>query len=334
MAEHGEAQAISIVIPVFEEEESLPVLIERILAASREHRLALRQIILVDDGSRDGSWPTMQRLAADEPLVTAIRLRRNFGKATALHVGIDVATSPIIVTMDADLQDDPAELPRFVEAIGAGYDLVSGWKKVRHDPISKTLPSRLFNFVTATLSGVRLHDINCGFKAYRREIFERVELYGELHRFVPVLADSLGYRIGELAVQHHPRRFGRSKYGIRRFLHGMLDLFTVLAITRYSRRPGHLFGGAGAVLLTFGLAILLWLTGVKVFAGEDIGGRPLLMLGILSVIVGMQILFFGILAELINSRTAGPEPRALIREVATALEPKTVLRKVSSGEKR
>lgn len=334
MTEQGEAQAISIVIPVFEEEESLPVLIERILAPSREHRLALRQIILVDDGSRDGSWPTMQRLAADEPLITAIRLRRNFGKATALHVGIDVATSPIIVTMDADLQDDPAELPRFVEAIGSGYDLVSGWKKVRHDPISKTLPSRLFNFVTATLSGVRLHDINCGFKAYRREIFERVELYGELHRFVPVLADSLGYRIGELAVQHHPRRFGRSKYGIRRFLHGLLDLFTVLAITRYSRRPGHLFGGAGAVLLSLGLAILLWLTGVKVFAGEDIGGRPLLMLGILSVIVGMQILFFGILAELINSRTAGPEPRALIREVATALEPKTVLRRVSSGEKR
>jgi glycosyltransferase involved in cell wall biosynthesis len=334
MTEQGEAQALSIVIPVFEEEEALPVLIERILASTREHRLPLRQIILVDDGSRDGSWPTMQRLASEEPLITAIRLRRNFGKATALHVGIDVATSPIIVTMDADLQDDPAELPRFVEAIGGGYDLVSGWKKLRHDPVSKTLPSRIFNFATATLSGVRLHDINCGFKAYRREIFERVELYGELHRFVPVLADSLGYRIGEIAVQHHPRRFGRSKYGIRRFLHGLLDLFTVLAITRYSRRPGHLFGGAGALLLSIGLAILLWLTGVKLIGGEDIGDRPLLLLGSLSVIVGMQILFFGILAELINSRTSGPEPRALIREVARALEPKAVLRKVSSGEKR
>jgi glycosyltransferase involved in cell wall biosynthesis len=334
MTEQDETQALSIVIPVFEEEEALPVLIERILASTRENRLPLRQIILVDDGSRDGSWPTMQRLAAEEPLITAIRLRRNFGKATALHVGIDVATSPIIVTMDADLQDDPAELPRFIEAIGGGYDLVSGWKKLRHDPISKTLPSRIFNFATATLSGVRLHDINCGFKAYRREIFERVELYGELHRFVPVLADSLGYRIGEIAVQHHPRRFGRSKYGIRRFLHGLLDLFTVLAITRYSRRPGHLFGGAGALLLSIGLAILLWLTGVKLIGGEDIGDRPLLLLGSLSVIVGMQILFFGILAELINSRTSGPEPRALIREVARALEPKAVLRKVSSGEKR
>jgi glycosyltransferase involved in cell wall biosynthesis len=334
MTEQDKTQALSIVIPVFEEEEALPVLIERILASTRENRLPLRQIILVDDGSRDGSWPTMQRLAAEEPLITAIRLRRNFGKATALHVGIDVATSPIIVTMDADLQDDPAELPRFIEAIGGGYDLVSGWKKLRHDPISKTLPSRIFNFATATLSGVRLHDINCGFKAYRREIFERVELYGELHRFVPVLADSLGYRIGEIAVQHHPRRFGRSKYGIRRFLHGLLDLFTVLAITRYSRRPGHLFGGAGALLLSIGLAILLWLTGVKLIGGEDIGDRPLLLLGSLSVIVGMQILFFGILAELINSRTSGPEPRALIREVARALEPKAVLRKVSSGEKR
>lgn len=325
MAGQDEARALSIVVPVYDEEAALPVLVEQILSAALEQGLDLRQIILVDDGSRDRSWEVMEGLAAEHPMVTAVRLRRNFGKATALHVGIEVATSPIIVTMDADLQDDPAELSRFVAMIGEGYDLVSGWKKVRHDPLSKTLPSRLFNLVTAAVSGVQLHDFNCGYKAYRREVFGQVELYGELHRFVPVLAHSLGFRIGELVVHHHPRRFGRSKYGIRRFLHGLLDLFTVLAITRYSRRPGHLFGSAGAILLACGLAILAYLTGIKLFTGEDIGGRPLLMLGILSVIVGMQVLFFGLLAELINSHTRGPAPRVLVREVLAGADAKPTL---------
>ena len=301
-------------IPVYDEEQSLPLLVERILAVARDHALDLRQIILVDDGSRDGSWPMIQRLAADHRPVIGVRLRRNFGKATALNVGIGVATGRIIVTMDADLQDDPVDLPRFVEALAAGCDLVSGWKKVRHDPWSKTLPSRLFNLATAQLSGVRLHDFNSGFKAYRRELFDSVELYGELHRFVPVLASSLGFRIGELVVQHHPRRFGRSKFGLGRFLHGFIDLLTVLAITRYARSPGHLFGGSGTLLMILGLGVLGYLTGLKIVTGADIGTRPLLLFGVMAVIIGLQVLFFGILAELINSRAPGAAPEALIRE--------------------
>lgn len=308
---------LSIVIPVFNEQDSVPLLIERIGAAVRENGLDLKQIVLVDDGSRDRSWPVIRGLAAEHPEITAIRLRRNFGKATALNVGIGAATGSIIVTMDADLQDDPSELPRFVDAIAGGDDLVSGWKKVRHDPVTKTLPSRLFNWVTAALSGIPLHDFNCGFKAYRRQIFDTVELYGELHRFVPVLASSMGFRIGELVVRHHPRRFGKSKFGVRRFLHGFVDLLTVLAVTRYARRPGHLFGGAGTVLLAFGLAILAYLIGIKLFTGADIGGRPLLLFGVLAVILGLQVLFFGILAELINSRTPGAAPTSLIRETVS-----------------
>jgi len=317
MADRAEQNDISVVIPVHDEAEALPVLVERVLAVATGHALDLRQVILVDDGSRDGSWAIMRRLAAEHAPVSAIRLRRNFGKATALNVGINAASGGIIVTMDADLQDDPAELPRFVEAIKGGFDLVSGWKKVRHDPPSKTVPSRLFNIATAWLTGIPLHDFNSGFKAYRREIFDTVELYGELHRFVPVLASSLGFRIGELVVRHHPRRFGRSKFGVRRLLHGFVDLLTVLAITRYARRPGHLFGGAGSLLLVLGLGVLSYLTGLKLFTGADIGQRPLLLFGVMAVILGLQVLFFGILAELINSRTPGAEPRALIRETTS-----------------
>jgi glycosyltransferase involved in cell wall biosynthesis len=316
-AEPQEPGDLSIVVPVYDEEPSLPILVDQILAVASASALDLRQVILVDDGSRDGSWPVIQRLAASHRPVVGVRLRRNFGKATALNVGIALATGRTIVTMDADLQDDPAELPRFLEALAAGCDLVSGWKKPRHDPLSKTLPSRLFNLATARLSGVRLHDFNSGFKAYRREIFDSVELYGELHRFVPVLASSLGFRIGELVVRHHPRRFGRSKFGLGRFLHGFMDLLTVLAITRYARSPGHLFGGAGTLLLLVGLGVLCYLTGLKLVTGVDIGTRPLLLFGVLAVIIGLQVLFFGILAELINARAPGAAPDALIRERTT-----------------
>ena len=217
--------------------------------------------------------------------------------------------------MDADLQDDPDEIPRFVEMLDAGYDLVSGWKKERLDPLSKTLPSRLFNRVTAAISGVQLHDFNCGFKAYRREIFDAVDLYGELHRYVPVLAHALGYRIAEIPVRHHARRFGKSKYGVARYLRGFLDLLTVVMLTRFAYRPGHLFGGLGAVFLLCGGAVLAYLTGLKIFAGESIGSRPLLLFGVLVVIVGLQLVLFGMLAELIISRTQRPvEVRKLVRQ--------------------
>lgn len=311
----SDVHALSVVIPAKDEEESLPLIVARIIAASAASGQTLRDIVLVDDGSSDNTWEVMSKLAADGELVQAIRLRRNFGKATALMVGIGACRGDVIITMDADLQDDPDEIARFVETLDLGYDLVSGWKKERHDPLNKTLPSRFFNKVTAVISGVALNDFNCGFKAYRREIFDSIQLYGELHRYVPVLANALGYRIAEIPVRHHARRFGTSKYGVARYLRGFLDLLTVVLITRFAYRPGHLFGGIGTVLAASGAAALAYLIGLKVLTGASIGNRPLLLLGVLAVIVGMQLILFGMLAELIIHRTQRPvETRHLVAQ--------------------
>ncbi|WP_191061129.1 glycosyltransferase family 2 protein [Geminicoccus harenae] len=304
---------LAVVIPIKDEAGTLDELTRRILAVCAEHSLPLREVILVDDGSTDGSWAEIERLAAERPKLRGLRLRRNFGKATALDLGIREAQAAVVVTMDADLQDDPAELPRFMAEIATGLDVVSGWKQIRHDPAHKTLPSRLFNLVTAKVSGVPLHDFNCGFKAYRREVFTDIRLYGELHRFVPLLAHGLGFEVGELVVTHHPRRHGKSKYGLQRLLRGAVDLLTVLTITRYDQRPGHLFGGAGVAIGAAGALILFYLFCLKVFAGELIGHRPLLQLAILLVIVGVQTVLFGMLAELINARTRPVESGNLIR---------------------
>jgi glycosyltransferase involved in cell wall biosynthesis len=305
---------VSVVIPVFEEHESLPHLAERIFEVAEAYDFGLHELIFVDDGSRDGSWPVMQKLAREKRQVTAIRLRRNFGKATALNIGIEAANGDIIVTMDADLQDDPAELPRMIDTIQSGYDLVSGWRERRNDPMSKTWPSWLYNKVTSLLSGIQLHDFNCGYKAYRREIFDSVDLYGEMHRYVPVLAHSLGFKVSEIPVEHHARRFGRSKYGFKRYMRGFIDLLTVLTITRYARTPGHLFGAIGIALLAIGMVALTYLTGLKLFTGAHIGGRPMMFFGGLSVVVGVQILLFGLLSEMINSHASGIEPKVLIKE--------------------
>jgi glycosyltransferase involved in cell wall biosynthesis len=298
--------SVSVVIPLKDEEASIPPLIEHIEKVAREVGLRLADIIVVDDGSTDGTWPAVEKLAERYPEVSALRLRRNFGKSTALMVGVGVASGDVIITMDGDLQDDPEELPRFVAAIEQGADLVSGWKRERHDPLSKTVPSRLFNRVTSWASGIGLHDFNCGYKAYRREIFETVQLYGELHRYTPVLADALGYRVSEIVVRHHPRRFGRTKYGFARFLRGFLDLLTVLMITRFAYRPSHLFGGIGTLLLLLGGALVTYLVLLKVFTGAEIGERPLLLIGAFIAIIGVQLLLFGMLAELIVSRSQGP----------------------------
>jgi len=307
--------ALSIVIPAKDEEESLPLVVARITAACRAGGHTLRDIVLVDDGSGDDTWEVMSKLAGENDAIQAIRLRRNFGKATALMVGIGACRGDVIITMDADLQDDPEEITRFIETLDRGYDLVSGWKKERHDPLNKTVPSRLFNKVTATISGVRLNDFNCGFKAYRREIFDAIQLYGELHRYVPVLANALGYRIAEIPVRHHARRFGTSKYGVARYLRGFLDLLTVVLITRFAYRPGHLFGGIGSLLAASGGLALAYLIGLKVLTGASIGNRPLLLLGVLAVIVGVQLILFGMLAELIIHRTQRPvETRHLVAE--------------------
>jgi glycosyltransferase involved in cell wall biosynthesis len=310
-----EAHALSIIIPAKDEEESLPLVVARIIAACRAGGHTLRDIVLVDDGSSDNTWEVMSKLAGESEVIGAIRLRRNFGKATALMVGIGACRGDVIITMDADLQDDPDEISRFVETLDRGYDLVSGWKKERHDPLNKTVPSRLFNKVTATISGVKLNDFNCGFKAYRREIFDAIQLYGELHRYVPVLANALGYRIAEIPVRHHARRFGASKYGVARYLRGFLDLLTVVLITRFAYRPGHLFGGIGSLLAASGGLALAYLIGLKLLTGASIGNRPLLLLGVLAVIVGVQLILFGMLAELIIHRTQRPvETRHLVAE--------------------
>jgi glycosyltransferase involved in cell wall biosynthesis len=305
---------LSIVVPVRDEEETVETLVDRVLATAEEAALPLREIVFIDDGSVDGSWERLAALAAREPRVRALRLRRNFGKAAALDLGIRHSEGAVIVTMDADLQDDPAELPRFLAALTDDVDLVSGWKQNRQDPLGKTLPSRLFNWVTARLSGVPLHDFNCGYKAYRREVFDTITLYGELHRYVPVLAHSLGFRVTELPVRHHPRTHGRSKYGLGRMAKGFLDLLTVVMLTRFASRPGHLFGGLGLVLGTLGGAILVYLSALKLLTGAEIGDRPLLLLGVMLAIIAVQVTLFGVLGELVVSRTVPRPSAALIRE--------------------
>lgn len=306
--------SVSIVVPVMNEEQTITRLAEEVVAvADAQDGFRLVDVCFIDDGSNDATWERIREAAASDPRVRGVRLRRNFGKATALQIGAEAAAGDIIVTMDGDLQDDPRELPRFVAAVLAGDDVVSGWKRTRHDPLGKTLPSKVFNAITAWASGIPLHDFNCGYKAYRREVFEAVHLYGELHRFVPVLAHACGFRIGEIEVTHHPRRFGHSKYGARRFLRGLLDLFTVMTVTRYARKPGHLFGAGGLVLGAVGTLVLAWLS-VQWLLGHAIGERPLLQLGVLLVLVGMQLLMFGLLAELMISRDRESPAPALVRE--------------------
>jgi dolichol-phosphate mannosyltransferase len=244
--------------------------------------------------------------------VRVVRLRRNFGKAAALAAGFAHAEGDIVVTIDADLQDDPAEIPRLLAKLDEGFDLVSGWKAHRRDPLTRRAPSRIFNWVTGHVSGLRLHDLNCGLKAYRADVVKDLRLYGELHRFIPVLAHYRGHRIAELPVNHRPRKHGRSRYGIERYLRGFLDLLTVSFIGRYRHRPLHLFGGLGLVLGVLGFAVLVYLTFLK-FEGHAIGQRPLLILGVLLVVVGLQFFSLGLISELITSqheeRTA-PRERA------------------------
>lgn len=294
-------RSISIVVPVMNEAGTIGPLVDGIAEAIASIGGREYEIIFVDDGSTDGTWQQICDVAARSTHVVGISLRRNFGKAAALQQGFKRATGEIFITMDGDLQDDPTEIPRFLAEIERGADLVSGWKKVRHDPLGKTLPSRVFNLVTSMVSGISIHDFNCGFKAYRREIFDDISLYGELHRFVPILAGAMGYKIAEIEVHHHPRTYGKSKYGVGRLIKGLLDLLTAITITRFGSRPGHLFGGVGLLMGAAGVAINLLLT-VEWLRGVPIGQRPLLLLGALLCIVGVQFVLFGMLAELVISR--------------------------------
>jgi len=265
------------------------------------------EVIFVDDGSVDGSWAVMCELAAQSPFVRAVRLRRNFGKSAALAAAVEEARGERVVTIDADLQDDPAEVPRLLAELDSGADLAIGHKAERKDPLSKRLPSKLFNKATGVITGLRLNDHNCGLKAANAQVYRLVPLYGELHRYTPALAHQLGFRVVEVAVNHRPRLHGRSKYGIERYLRGALDLLTVVALTRYGRRPGHLFGGLGVLSGLIGTIILLYLSGVWVFTDNPIGTRPLLTLGVLLEILAVQLVSLGLVAELILARTLQSE---------------------------
>jgi dolichol-phosphate mannosyltransferase len=299
---------ISVVVPVYNEERSVALLYEE-LEAALEPSGESWQVVYVDDGSTDGSFAALTRLHAHHDNVRVVRLRRNFGKAAALAAGFAEATGEIVVTIDGDLQDDPSEIPRLLAKLEEGFDLVSGWKARRRDPLTRRLPSKLFNWVAGRMSGLHLHDMNCGLKAYRAEVVHGLVLYGELHRFIPVLAHEQGYRVGEITVNHRPRGHGRSRYGLERYLRGFLDLLTVSFMGRYRHRPLHLFGGLGLFLTTIGLAVLIYLT-VDKLSGHAIGQRPLLTLGVLLVVVGMQFFTLGLISEMITSHH---EERALAR---------------------
>lgn len=306
----------SLVIPLLNEQESLRELYRRIAEALPAGSF---EVIFVDDGSTDASWAAIQALAADHAPVRGIRFRRNYGKSLALQAGFEAAKGRYIATLDADLQDDPAELPAMFAMLDEGHDLVSGWKKVRHDPLSKTIPSKFFNRVTSAMSGIRLHDFNCGLKAYRRDVTESIELYGEMHRYIPLLAKWQGFdRIGEKVVTHHPRQFGKTKFGISRFMNGFLDLVSLLFIHRYMSKPMHFFGTFGVLSLSAGGVIVSYLAVMRLFFGEYLSNRPLLLFGILLIVLGVQLFSIGFLGEMLGryGRRNGDRPN--IRETVGA----------------
>ncbi len=289
---------ISVVVPLLNEEQSLKELFDKIVDAVQNYSF---EIIFVDDGSTDGSWDVISSLSEQNENVKGIRFRRNYGKSDALQAGFEVVSGRYVVTIDADLQDDPNEIPELISMLQQNLDLVSGWKKKRHDPISKTVPSRFFNAVTRFTTGIRLHDFNCGLKAYKREVTDSIYLYGEVHRYVPLLAKWQGFdKIGEKEVKHHPRKYGKTKFGISRFLNGFLDLLTLLFVSRYMQRPMHFFGSIGILFLLLGGGISAHLAYLKIFLGEPLDNRPLLFLGILLILVGVQFFSIGFLGELIN----------------------------------
>lgn len=290
---------VTIVIPVFEEEESLYELSQRIRAVCEEHEYVF-EVWFIDDGSRDHSWEVIEQIHQEDMRFAGIRFRRNYGKSAALAVGFERARGKYVVTMDADLQDDPREIPEMIDMLRDGADLVSGWKAKRRDPLSKKIPSRFFNSVTRAISGIPLHDFNCGLKAYRREVVKSVQVYGELHRYIPLLAKWEGYQnIAEKVVQHHPRKYGRTKFGLERFLRGFLDLISVIFLTRFAVRPMHFFGMFGTLSFLGGFLISLWLSINKLVFGNPIANRPLLLLGLLLILLGAQLFSTGLLGEMI-----------------------------------
>ena len=286
---------ISFVIPALNEAESLPELIDGIRSNIPEGMMY--EIIVINDGSTDNTEEVVHCIAADDPAVHLISHRKNFGKAAALETGFHESTGGIVITMDADLQDDPSEIPRFIGKLNEGYDLVSGWKKDRQDPLEKRLPSKLFNAYVSNMSGIKLHDFNCGFKAYRRIVIESIDIYGDLHRYIPCLAAQKGFRIAEIPVHHNKRQHGKSKYGIERYFHGFFDAMTVFFLMRFEEQPMYLFGKLGFLSGLSGFIICIYFT-VLWFMGNDIGYSPILILGILFLVASILLFSLGLLGEL------------------------------------
>jgi glycosyltransferase involved in cell wall biosynthesis len=310
----GHSGMISFVIPLFNEEESLEVLHEAVTCSAAPLSAAY-EILFVDDGSTDRSCSILQDLyRRDCEHVRVIQFRRNFGKTAALMAGFARARGDLVVTMDADLQDDPQELPKLLAKIEEGYDMVGAWRVDRQDPISKRWPSRFANATVSSLTGVELHDLNCGYKVYRREVVQELKLYGELHRFIPVLAHRKGYRVAEVPVKHHPRRFGNSKYGARRLARGYVDFLSVLFLTTYLKRPMHLFGLAGSACAAVGTVIMLYLAGLWLVRGS-LGWRPLLFFGITALVVGIQLVSIGLLGEMLRNMTFCAADEFSIRQI-------------------
>lgn len=296
----------SIVVPVYNERESLEELATRVAdVAQREG--SRYELLFIDDGSSDGSWEVISRLARDHDSIHGVKLRGNYGKAAALDAGFELAAGETIITMDADLQDDPAEIPNLLAKLAEGYDVISGWKKVRHDPWHKVFPSRLFNGMISWLTGVKLHDHNCGLKAYRQEVLEEIHLYGEMHRFVPVLATARGFRVSEIVIQHQPRKHGHSKYGFERFVKGFLDLMTVYFLTGYGSRPQHLLGTVGLISFisgVIGLAILslMWVVSrLTEMPDVHLHSKAIFYFCIVALLFGGQLISIGFIAELITA---------------------------------
>jgi glycosyltransferase involved in cell wall biosynthesis len=298
---------ISIVVPLLNEEESLPELMSWIDRVMRENSFSY-EVIMVDDGSKDKSWSVIENLSAIYPSLRGVKFGRNYGKSAALNVAFGEAQGDVVITMDADLQDSPDEVPELYRMIVRdGYDLVSGWKQKRYDPITKTVPTKLYNWAARTMSGINnLHDFNCGLKSYKNEVVKSIEIYGEMHRYIPILAKKAGYdKIGEKVVNHQARKYGATKFGLERFLYGMLDLLSVSFMTRFAKRPMHLFGGLGALCFLMGFVITVYLTIAKfAFAVYRMTERPLFFIGLVAIIVGMQLFLTGFIAELVSRSSA------------------------------
>jgi glycosyltransferase involved in cell wall biosynthesis len=302
---------ISVIIPVFNEQDSLPELHNWIVRVMDGHGYSY-EIIFVNDGSNDGSWNEIQKLAKLNPNVKGVSFTRNYGKSAALDMGFSKAEGEVVITMDADLQDSPDEIPELYEMIVRdGFDVVSGWKKKRRDPFTKTVPSRFFNGVTRIISGIKLHDFNCGLKAYKNKVVKNIHIYGEMHRYIPLIAKWNGFsNIGEKVVEHRPRKYGETKFGIERFLNGFLDLISVSFVNRYKRRPMHFFGTLGTVSFLAGFFITSWLIFQKIYglyqgrAVREITAQPLFFLALVALIVGVQLFLTGFLAEMMTSNNS------------------------------